>query len=108
MDRAVADVNRRQFLAGAMAGSALMAGGSVVLPSLLHAASGLEGDGPPALTPPPITTNEVCPRRAPLGKLPPSTRVPSTPDILEVVKLLSVKVSPEGLRTRASPPMFST
>lgn len=40
MEKVAADLNRRQFLAGAMAGSALLAAGTVGAPSLLHAASG--------------------------------------------------------------------
>jgi Fe-Mn family superoxide dismutase len=40
MDKADVDVHRRQFL-GTMAGSVLMAGGAIAVPSLLHAASGI-------------------------------------------------------------------
>lgn len=44
MEKVAADLNRRQFLAGTMAGSALLATGALGAPSLLHAAS---GDGVP-------------------------------------------------------------
>jgi len=50
MDQASKSINRRQFLAGAMAGSALITAGAVGTPSLLHAASGSKVPGEPAET----------------------------------------------------------
>jgi superoxide dismutase, Fe-Mn family len=65
MKRNVVDLNRRQFLAGAVAGTALLAAGAVSVPSVLHAVSNDKKATPPAS--PPVDLLYKTPWRSPAG-----------------------------------------
>ncbi len=65
MERNVDAVNRRQFLCRTVAGTALMAAGTVSIPSVLHAVSNENMAAPPV--PPPVDLLYKTPWRSPAG-----------------------------------------
>lgn len=65
MEHDVAVVNRRQFLAGTVAGAALLTTGAVGVPSMLHAVSSSNTAVPPVT--PPVDLLYKTPWRSPVG-----------------------------------------